>query len=151
MSETVVQEARTATSCTCTEIQEMSSTTETTVHQAARHSMAVEPPKDPREAGDEISGADEGIRTEIDRGIETGNKKDIESDARGTGAEKEMMIGEGIADEVRRENMAGLQKDTRTENKGIGEEAIVATRGAKEKLSTGVFLKGKTCLRRKKF
>ena len=80
LSETVVQEARTATSCTCTEIQAMSSTTETTVHLAARHLMAAEPPKDPREAGDAISGADEGTRTEIDHGIETGNKKDIESD-----------------------------------------------------------------------
>ena len=62
-----------------------------------------------------------------------------------------MMIGEGIADEVRRENMAGLQKDTTTENKGIGEEAIVATRGAKEKQSTSVCLKGERCLRHKKF
>lgn len=151
MNETVVHEARTATFCTCTEIQEMSSTTETTVHQTARHSTATGRPRGPREAGDEISGADEGIRTEIDHGIETGNKTDIESDASGTGAEKEMMIGEGNADVVRRENIAGLQKDTRTESKGIGEEAIVATRGAKENQNTSICLKGKRCLRQKKF
>ena len=151
MNETVVHEARTVTSCTCTEIQEMSSAIETTVHQTARHSTAAGRPRDPREAGDEISGADEGIRTEIDHGIETGNKTDIESDARGLGAEKEMMIEEGNADVARRENMAGLQKDTRTESKGIGEEAIVATRGAKENQSTSICLKGKRCQRQKKF
>lgn len=81
MSETAVHEARTATSCTFTEIQGMSSATETTVHQTARHSTAAGLPRDPREAGDEISGADEGIRTEINRGTETGNKTAIESDA----------------------------------------------------------------------
>ena len=143
MSETAVHEARTATSCTCTEIQEMSSATGTAAHQTARHSTVAGLPKDPREAGDEISGADEGIRTEIDRVIETGNKTDTKSDARGTGAEKEMMIKEGIADEVRRENIAGLQTDSRTENKGIGEEATVATREAKEKQSTSICLKGR--------
>ena len=145
MNETVVHEARTATSYTCTEIQEMSSTTETTVHQTARHSTGAGLPRDPKEAGDEISGADEGI----DRGIETGSQTDIESVARGTGAEKKM-IGGGIADVVRRENVAGLQKDTRTENKGIEEEAIVATREAKEKQSTSNRLKGRRCPKRKK-
>ena len=125
----------------------MSSTTETIVHQAARHSTVAGLPRDPREAGDEISGADERIRTEIDHGIETGNKTNIEGDATGTGAEKEMNIGEDIADVVRRENMAELQKNTRTENKGIGEEAILATRGAKEKQGTSICLKGKRCLR----
>ena len=136
MSGTAVHEARTATSCTCTEIQEMSLATETTVHRTARHSTVAGLPRDPRdlrEVGDEISGADGEIRTEIDHGIETGNKTDIGSDARGTGAEKGMMIGVGIADEVRTENIAVRQKDARTENKGIGEEATVATRGAKEK------------------
>jgi len=98
-------------------------------------------PRDPREAGDEISGADEGIRTEIDRRIETGSKTDIESDARGTGAEKEMMIEGGIADEVWRESITGLLNDARTENKGIEEEATAATREAKEKRSTRICLK----------
>ena len=143
MSETAVHEARTATFFTCTEIQEMSSATGTTVHQTTRHSTAVGLPRDPREAGDEISGADEGIRTEIDRGIETGSKTDIESDARGTGAEKEMMIEGGIADEVRRKSIKGLQNDARTENKGIEEEATAATRQAKEKRSTRICLKGR--------
>ena len=150
MSETAVHEARTATSCTCTEIQEMSSATETTVHRTARHSTAAGLPRDPREAGDEIShGADGGIRTETDRGIETGSKTDTESDARGTGAETEMMIGEGIADVVKRENMAGIQRDTSTENKEIGREAIAVTREAKEKQSTSVCLKGKRSPRKK--
>lgn len=149
MSETAVHEARTATSCTCIEIQEMSSATETIVHRAVRHSTAAGLPRDLREAGDEISGADEEIRTEIDHGIEPGNKTDIESDARGTGAEKGMMIEAGIADEVRTENITGLQKDARTVNKGIGEEATVATRGAKEKYSTSICLKGRRCPRKK--
>ena len=126
----------------------MSSTTEMTVHQTARHSTAAGLPRDLREAGDETREADEGIRTEIDRGIETGNKTDIEGDARGTGAETEMLIEEGVADEVRRENLAGLQKDTRRENKGIEEEAIVARRGAKERPSTMICLKGRRCLRK---
>lgn len=79
----------------------MSSATETIAHRAAHHSTAAGPPRDLREAGDEISGADEEIRTEIDHAIETGNKTDIEIDARGTGAEKGMMIEAGITDEVR--------------------------------------------------
>lgn len=116
----------------------MSSTTETTSHQTAHRSTAAGAPRDPRdptEAGDEISGAaDTEIWTEIDRrGIETGNETGTEGSARETGAETGMMIATGIADEVRKENIAGHQKDVKTENRDQEEEATVAMTEAKEK------------------
>lgn len=149
MNETAVHEAKTATSCTCTEIQAMSSTTETIIHQTAHHSPVPGDPRDPREAGDQIDGADAEIWTETDRGIETGNKIRKEGDARGTGAEKEK-IGTGIADEVGKENTVGLQKDAKTENRGIEEKATAVTREAKEKRRISICLKGTDCYEQNK-
>ena len=144
MNETAVHEAKTATSCTCTEIQVMNSTTETTIHQTAHHSPVPGDPRDPREAGDQIVGADAEIWTEIDRGIETGDKIRKEGDARGTGAEKGK-IEAGIADEVGKENTVGRQKDVKAKSRGIEEEATAVTREAKEKQRISICLKGREC------
>ena len=144
MNETAVHEAKTATSCTCTEIQGMSSTTEMIIHQTAHHSPVPGDPRDLREAGDQIGGADAEIWTEIDRGIETGNKIRKEGDARGTGAEKGK-IEAGIADEVGKENTVGLQKDAKAGNREIGEEATAVTREPKEKRRLSICLKGRVC------
>ena len=119
----------------------MSLTTETTIHQTEHRSTVAEDPRDPREAGDEMSGADVEIWTEIDRAIETGNRTGTESGVRESGTEKGKMTEVGIAGEVRKDMTAGLQKDAKTGNRE--KEATVATRGAKEKYKTNLCLRGR--------
>lgn len=133
---TAVREAKTATSYMCTTIQEMSSTTERICHQPTPHSTVAGLPRDPTEAGGEITGSDAEIWSQIDRGIETGNRTGTESDTIRTGAEREMITAAGIGEEVGKEDVANKQIKKRTENEEREGEATVITKKEKRKQKT---------------
>ena len=142
MSETAVQEARTATSFMSIKTRETSLITEMSSPQAAPHTMAGDL-KDQTGTGDEVSRADAEIWFETGHRRDTGNKKDVGSNGKGTGAEKEMIGMTGVADEVRRENTAG--RDMKNEKKREGKETTAVTRKVIQKQRANICLKGKVC------
>ena len=120
----------------------MSSTTEMTSPQAAHRRMGVDL-NDQTGAGDESSGADAGMWTETDHGKETGNRKSIEGDEKGTGAEKEMMAITDIRDRVGREIRAGT--DVRKMKIEEGERITAVMMAVKVEERTNICRKGKSC------